>query len=116
MAVGFLDKRLHVLCFTPRAGGIRVIRFRKANAREARDNTPDSIAARAYSISASALFFSKTTNPAPIHPQRCGAHAAPHQQAHGAMPRSLTSPQNAHSPPSSPAASPAPPPWCPGRP
>ena len=35
VAVGFLDKRLHVLCFTPRAGGIRVISFRKANAREA---------------------------------------------------------------------------------
>lgn len=37
VAVGFLDKRLHVLCFTPIAGGIRVISFRKANAREVRD-------------------------------------------------------------------------------
>lgn len=37
VAVGFLDKRLHVLCFTPRAGGIRVISFRKANAREVKD-------------------------------------------------------------------------------
>jgi uncharacterized protein len=34
VAVGFLDKRLHVLCFTPLADGIRVISFRKANARE----------------------------------------------------------------------------------
>lgn len=37
VAVGFLGKRLHVLCFTPVAGGIRVISFRKANAREVRD-------------------------------------------------------------------------------
>jgi uncharacterized DUF497 family protein len=37
VAVGFLDKRLHVLCFTPKAGGIRVISFRKANAREVKD-------------------------------------------------------------------------------
>lgn len=45
VAVGFLDQRLHVLCFTPKQGGIRVISFRKANAREARDyeqtRTPD---------------------------------------------------------------------------
>lgn len=45
VAVGFLDARLHVLCFTPIAGGIRVISFRKANAREVRDHdstrTPD---------------------------------------------------------------------------
>jgi uncharacterized protein len=34
VAVGFLGKRLHVLCFTPLADGIRVISFRKANARE----------------------------------------------------------------------------------
>ena len=34
VAIGFLDDRLHVLCFTPVAGGIRVISFRKANARE----------------------------------------------------------------------------------
>ena len=34
VAVGFLDARLHVLCFTPIANGIRVISFRKANARE----------------------------------------------------------------------------------
>ena len=34
VAVGRLTSRLHVLCFTPIAGGIRVISFRKANARE----------------------------------------------------------------------------------
>jgi uncharacterized DUF497 family protein len=34
VAIGYLDDRLHVLCFTPVAGGIRVISFRKANARE----------------------------------------------------------------------------------
>jgi uncharacterized DUF497 family protein len=37
VAVGFLDQRLHVLCFTPITDGIRVISFRKANAREVRD-------------------------------------------------------------------------------
>jgi len=36
VAVGYLDMRLHVLCFTPVEGGIRVISFRKANTREAR--------------------------------------------------------------------------------
>jgi uncharacterized DUF497 family protein len=36
VALGFLDQRLHVLCFTPVAGGIRVISFRKANNREVR--------------------------------------------------------------------------------
>lgn len=36
VAVGLLDGRLHVLCFTPVAGGIRVISFRKANSREIR--------------------------------------------------------------------------------
>jgi len=34
VAVGFLDSRLHVICFTPISGGIRVISFRKANSRE----------------------------------------------------------------------------------
>ncbi|MCW5238415.1 BrnT family toxin [Verminephrobacter eiseniae] len=34
VAVGFLGERLYVLCFTPVAGGIRVISFRKANRRE----------------------------------------------------------------------------------
>ena len=37
VALGFLDARLHALCFTPVTGGIRVISFRKANAREVRD-------------------------------------------------------------------------------
>ena len=37
VAVGLLAARLHVLCFTPIAGGIRVISFRKANQREVRD-------------------------------------------------------------------------------
>ena len=37
VALGFLDARLHVLCFTPIAGGIRVISFRKANRREEKD-------------------------------------------------------------------------------
>ncbi|MFI3184569.1 MAG: BrnT family toxin [Methylococcaceae bacterium] len=35
VAVGYLDERLHVLCFTSITGGIRVISFRKANQREA---------------------------------------------------------------------------------
>ena len=34
VAAGFLDARLHILCFTPITGGVRVISFRKANARE----------------------------------------------------------------------------------
>jgi uncharacterized DUF497 family protein len=34
VAVGFLGKRLCVLCFTPIDGGIRIISFRKANKRE----------------------------------------------------------------------------------
>jgi uncharacterized protein len=36
VAVGYLDNRLHVLCFTPVENGIRIISFRKANAREAK--------------------------------------------------------------------------------
>ncbi len=36
LALGYLGDRLHVLCFTEIAGGIRVISFRRANAREAR--------------------------------------------------------------------------------
>jgi uncharacterized DUF497 family protein len=31
---GLIGKRLHVVCHTPIEGGIRVISFRKANARE----------------------------------------------------------------------------------
>jgi uncharacterized protein len=34
VALGFVGKRLHVVCFTAIAGGIRVISFRKANERE----------------------------------------------------------------------------------
>ena len=34
VALGYLDNRLHVLCFTPKADGIRVISFRKSNPRE----------------------------------------------------------------------------------
>ncbi|MGZ8096663.1 MAG: BrnT family toxin [Methylosarcina sp.] len=36
IGVGYLDGRLHVLCFVFIAGGIRVISFRKANHREAK--------------------------------------------------------------------------------
>ena len=35
IAVGYLDWRLHVLCFVEIENGIRVISFRKANLREA---------------------------------------------------------------------------------
>jgi uncharacterized protein len=34
VALGYLDERLHVLCFTETHDGIRVISFRKANSRE----------------------------------------------------------------------------------
>lgn len=34
IAIGHLDGRLHVLCFTETATGIRVISLRKANVRE----------------------------------------------------------------------------------
>lgn len=36
VAVGYLDGRLHVLCFTPAEKGVRVISLRKANSREAK--------------------------------------------------------------------------------
>ena len=36
VAVGYLDDRLYVLCFTEVDGGVRVISFRKANRREVR--------------------------------------------------------------------------------
>jgi uncharacterized DUF497 family protein len=36
VAVGYLGNRLHVLCFTETETGLRVISFRRANAREAR--------------------------------------------------------------------------------
>lgn len=34
VAMGYLGERLHVLCFTPIDGGVRIISFRKANLRE----------------------------------------------------------------------------------
>jgi len=34
VAIAYLQERLHVICFTPITGGIRVISFRKANPRE----------------------------------------------------------------------------------
>ena len=34
VALGSVGNRLHVLCFTPIAAGVRVISFRKANDRE----------------------------------------------------------------------------------
>lgn len=34
VAMGYLEERLHIVCFTPIEGGVRVISFRKANARE----------------------------------------------------------------------------------
>lgn len=36
LAVGYLDRRLHVLCYRLTPDGIRVISFRKANDREAK--------------------------------------------------------------------------------
>jgi uncharacterized protein len=36
VALGYLDARLHVLCYAETAMGIRVISFRKANSREVR--------------------------------------------------------------------------------
>jgi uncharacterized DUF497 family protein len=36
VAIGYLEKRLHVLCFVERPSGVRVISFRKANRREDR--------------------------------------------------------------------------------
>ena len=37
LATGSLDGRIHVLCFVPVPGGIRVISLRKANVREVRN-------------------------------------------------------------------------------
>lgn len=36
IAVGYLNRRLHILCFAAITDGIRVISFRKANLREAK--------------------------------------------------------------------------------
>ena len=41
VAVGYLDDRLHVLCFSETGLGIRVISFRKANKREEKDYEKD---------------------------------------------------------------------------
>jgi uncharacterized DUF497 family protein len=35
VAVGYLDKRLHLLCYIPMPDGIRVISFRNTNKKEA---------------------------------------------------------------------------------
>ena len=34
VAVGYLDRRLHLLCYIPKPDGIRVIRFRRTNQQE----------------------------------------------------------------------------------
>lgn len=36
VGLGYVGSRLHVVCFTPIEGGVRVISFRKANVREVR--------------------------------------------------------------------------------
>jgi len=36
VVVGYLNKRLHLLCYIPNPDGIRVISFRKTNKREAK--------------------------------------------------------------------------------
>ncbi len=36
VAIGYLNCRLHVICFTPAKDGLRIISFRKANKREAK--------------------------------------------------------------------------------
>ncbi len=40
IALGYVEERLHVLCFVERPNGIRVIGFRKANSREVRRYAP----------------------------------------------------------------------------
>jgi len=37
VAVGYINNRLHVLCYTPLTSGIRIISLRKANHREIRN-------------------------------------------------------------------------------
>lgn len=34
VTIGYLEKRLHVICFSPIRDGVRIISFRKANLRE----------------------------------------------------------------------------------
>ena len=36
LALGYIDDRLHVICFTEIPDGVRIISFRKANEREVR--------------------------------------------------------------------------------
>ncbi len=36
IAIGYLDGRLHVLCFVEKPDGIRIVSFRKANRRESK--------------------------------------------------------------------------------
>lgn len=36
IAVGYVDNRLHILCYTIRSGNMHVISFRKANNKEAK--------------------------------------------------------------------------------
>jgi uncharacterized DUF497 family protein len=48
LALGYLGGRLHVLCFTDTAAGIRVISFRRANAREARRYEKEQTRAKAF--------------------------------------------------------------------
>lgn len=43
VAMGYLNGRLHVLCFTPVAGGVRIISFRKANLREVKKYEKEAI-------------------------------------------------------------------------
>jgi hypothetical protein len=43
-ALGFIGARLHVVCFAPVSGGIRVISFRKANDREVRNHEKEKTA------------------------------------------------------------------------
>lgn len=37
IGIGYLAGRLHVVCFTPIEGGVRIISLRKANSREAKN-------------------------------------------------------------------------------
>lgn len=37
IAYGYIGHRMHVIVYTPRAGGIRVISLRKANSREVKE-------------------------------------------------------------------------------
>lgn len=43
VATGYLQERLHIVCFTPIPGGVRVISFRKANLREVKRHEQETI-------------------------------------------------------------------------